>query len=117
MPRFKPRNVFVEERSLTPSTYRAGDEGKQMGQGASLATHADSLVQRQGFSRSTSDGKQWQENPWCRPRNLGHTRKEDTGRTSTQAWRQSGETVKRSALYAEVLGGSSRCLLAFRPAA
>ena len=37
------------------------------------------------LSRSTSDGKQWQENPWCGPRNLGHTRKEDTGRTCTQA--------------------------------
>src|ERR1700686_1395580 len=73
------------QRSPTPSAYRAGDEGKQMGQGASLATPADPLVQRQGFSRSTSDGKQWQENPWCGPRNLGHTTTEDTGRTCTQA--------------------------------
>ena len=54
-----------------------------MGQGASLATPADPLVQRQGSRRSTSDGKQWQKNPWCGPRNLGHTRKEDTGRTCT----------------------------------
>ena len=39
-----------------------------MGQGASLATPADPLVQRQGFSRSASDGKQRQENPWGGPR-------------------------------------------------
>src|ERR1700680_4886571 len=56
-----------------------------MGQGASLATPTDPLVQRQGSRRSTSDGKQWQENPWRGPRNLGHTRKEDTGCTWTQA--------------------------------
>src|SRR5260370_3406567 len=60
-----------------------------MEQGASLATPANPLVQRQGSRRSTSDGKQWQENPWCRPRNLGHTRTEDTGRTCTQAKRLS----------------------------
>src|SRR6266851_4659286 len=45
-----------------------------MGQGASLATFADPLLQRQSSRRSTSDGKRWQENPRCGPRNLGHTR-------------------------------------------
>ena len=38
-------------------------------------------VRAQSSGRATSDGKQWQENPWCRPRDLGHTRKEDTGCT------------------------------------
>jgi RNA-directed DNA polymerase len=51
------------QRSPTPSAYRAGNEGKQMGQGASPATFADPLLQRQSSRRSTSDGKQWQENP------------------------------------------------------
>src|SRR5467141_3587954 len=68
-----------------PSAYRAGNEGKQMGQGASLATPADPLLQRQSSRRSTSDGKQWQENPRCGPRNLGHTREEDPGSTGTEA--------------------------------
>src|SRR3974390_1102787 len=45
-----------------------------MGQGESLATSADPLVQRQGFRRSTGDGKPRQENPWCGPGNLGHPR-------------------------------------------
>src|SRR5437660_5400549 len=56
-----------------------------MGQGASLATPADPLVQRQNSGRAASDGKPRQENPWCGPRNLGHPREEDTGRTRTQA--------------------------------
>ena len=56
-------------------------KASRWGKGASLATPADPLVQRQGSRRSTSDGKQWQKNPWGGPRNLGHTRKEDTGRT------------------------------------
>src|SRR6266568_8184187 len=47
-----------------------------------LLTHS---YQRQSSRRPTSDGKQWQGNPWCGPRNLGHTRKEDTGRTCTRA--------------------------------
>src|SRR6266404_4364223 len=72
-------------RSPTPSAYRAGNEGKQMGQGASPATFADPLLQRQSSRRSTSDGKQRQENPRCGPRNLGHTREEDTGSTCTKA--------------------------------
>src|SRR6201993_5452283 len=73
------------QRSSTPSAYRAGYEGKQMGQGASFATFADPLLQRQSSRRSTSDGKQWQENPRCGPRNLGHTREENTGSTGTEA--------------------------------
>src|SRR6202047_3455731 len=73
------------QRSPTPSAYRAGNEGKQMGQGASLATPADPLLQRQSSRRSTSDGKQWQENPRCGPRNLGHSREENTGSTCTKA--------------------------------
>ena len=57
-----------------------------MGQGASPATFADPLLQRQSSRRSTeSDGKQWQENPRCGPRNLGHTREENTGSTCTKA--------------------------------
>src|SRR5260221_10927250 len=43
------------------------------------------LLQRQSSRRSTSDGKQRQENPRCGPRNLGHTREEDTGSTCTKA--------------------------------
>src|ERR1700676_3194106 len=62
------------QRSPTPSAYRAGNEGKPMGQGASLATFADPLLQRQSSRRSTSDGKQWQENPRGGPRNLGSER-------------------------------------------
>jgi len=73
------------QRSPTPSAYRAGNEGKQMGQGASPATFADPLLQRQSSRRSTSDGKQWQENPRCGPRNLEYTREEDTGSTCTEA--------------------------------
>src|ERR1700682_2180594 len=73
------------QRSPTPSAYRAGDEGKQMGQGASLATPANPLVQRQSSRRSTSDGKRWQENLRCGPSNLGHTREKDTGSTCTES--------------------------------
>src|SRR6266550_2422607 len=73
------------QRSPTPSAYRAGNEGKQMGQGASSATFADPLLQRQSSRRSTSDGKQRQENPRGGPRNLGHSREEDTSSTCTQA--------------------------------
>src|SRR6516165_3405250 len=73
------------QRSPTPSAYREGSEGRQMGQGESLATSADPLVQRQSSRRSTGDGKPRQENPWCGPRNLGHPREEDTGHTGTQA--------------------------------
>jgi len=51
------------QRSPTPSAYRAGNEGRQMGQGASLATTADPLVWRQSSCRPTSDRKHWQENP------------------------------------------------------
>jgi retron-type reverse transcriptase len=51
------------QRSPAPSAYRTGHEGKQMGQGASPATFADPLLQRQSSRRSTSDGKQWQGNP------------------------------------------------------
>src|SRR5260221_9520964 len=43
------------------------------------------LLQRQSSRRSTSDGKQRQENLRCGPRNLGHTREEDTGSTCTKA--------------------------------
>src|SRR5947209_3876196 len=49
------------------------------------ATFANPLLQRQSSRRSTSDGKQWQGNPRCGPRNLGHTREEDTGSTCTEA--------------------------------
>src|SRR6202051_74433 len=56
-----------------------------MGQGASPATFADPLLQRQSSRRSPSDGKQWQENPRCGPRNLGHSREENTGSTCTKA--------------------------------
>ena len=38
---------------------------ESMGQGASPATFADPLLQRQSSRRSTSDGKQWQENRRC----------------------------------------------------
>jgi retron-type reverse transcriptase len=41
-----------------------------------LLTHSYS-----GKVLAVRDGKQWQENPWGGPRNLGHTRKDDTGRT------------------------------------
>src|ERR1700758_2138278 len=73
------------QRSPTASAYRARNEGKQMGQGASPATFADPLLQRQSSRRSTSDGKQWQENPGCGPRNLGYTRDENTGSTCPEA--------------------------------
>src|SRR3984893_6285298 len=89
------------QRSPTPSAYRAGNEGKPMGQGASSATFADPLLQRQSSRRSTSDGKQWQENPRCGPSNLGHTREENTGSTCTEA---QGLSVSAPAtcLYPEV---------------
>src|SRR6266699_3638589 len=61
------------------SAYRAGYEGRQMGQGASLATTADPLAQRQNDRRPTSDGKCWQENFRGGRRNLGHTGKEGNG--------------------------------------
>src|SRR6266851_10227518 len=60
-------------------------KASRSGQGASPATFADPLLQRQSSRRSTSDGKQWQENPRCGPRNLGHPREEDTGSTCTKA--------------------------------
>src|SRR5207302_1677207 len=66
-----------------------------MGQGASLATPADPLVQRQSSRRPTSDGKQWQGNPWGGPRNLGHTRKEDTGNTCTRAKSYQPQPLRR----------------------
>src|SRR2546430_364814 len=89
------------QRAPTPSAYREGDEGRQMGQGASLATPADPLVQRQSSRRATSDGKPRQENPWCGPRNLGHPREEDTGRTRTQAqWLST--SAPSTCLYPEI---------------
>ena len=45
------------QRASAPGAYREGDAGGQMGQGQSLATSADPLVQRQGPGRPTSDGK------------------------------------------------------------
>src|ERR1022692_3061370 len=78
------------QRSPTPSAYRAGDEGTQMGQGTSPATSVDPLVQRQSSRRSTSDGKHWQENPRCGPRNLGHTRKEEKKTQAVQELRRRG---------------------------
>src|SRR6266567_8840793 len=67
------------------SAYRAGYEGRQMGQGASLATTADPLAQRQNDRRPTSDGKCWQENFRGGRRNLGHTGKEGNGSEHTTA--------------------------------
>jgi hypothetical protein len=50
------------ECHTTPGPYRQGNTRRQVGQGASLAATADSLVQRQVVGRETGDGKQRQEN-------------------------------------------------------
>src|ERR1700724_2385211 len=72
-----------------------------MGQGASLATPANPLIQRQSSRRSTSDGKRWQENPWCGQRDLGHTRKEDTSSTCISAQRLS-TSASSTCLHPEI---------------
>ena len=45
------------QRAPSPGAYREGDTGRQVEQGASLATPADPLVQRQGACREASDGE------------------------------------------------------------
>ena len=45
------------------STHRQGNKGKEMGQGESLATPLNPLVQRQSPCRATSDGKPGQNTP------------------------------------------------------
>src|SRR6266566_5575530 len=89
------------QRSPTPSAYRAGNEGRQMGQGASLATTADPLVWRQSSCRPTSDRKHWQENPRRGPGSLGHTREEDAGSTGSETQRLS-ISASTTCLYSKI---------------
>src|SRR6266576_4124435 len=59
------------------------------------------LVQRQSSRRSTSDRKQRQEDPRCRPRSLGHTREGNTGSLWTQA-RGLSSSAPSTRLYPEI---------------
>ena len=70
------------ERASAPSAYREGDTGRQMGQGESLATSADPLVQRQSAGRQTSDGKSRQTDSWRGRGDLEHPGEESTGRAA-----------------------------------
>src|SRR2546421_2349589 len=65
-----------------------------MGQGQSLTTSADPLVQRQGSCRAASDGKQRWCYPRSRPCNLGYSPEESNGHSHTQATRVSSSTAQ-----------------------
>ena len=62
-----------------PGAYREGDTGRQVGQGESLATPADPLVQRQSPCRATSDREPRQEHTGRGPGHLEHPGGENDG--------------------------------------
>ena len=61
------------------------DEGKEMGEGESLTTTLNPLVQRQSPCRPTSDGKPGQEHPRGRQGHLEYSTQEDQRRLRAQA--------------------------------
>ena len=71
--------VSPPRRVSAPGPYREGDPGRPMGQGESLATPADPLVQRQGPGRATSDGEPRQAHAGGGRDDLGHAGEEDGG--------------------------------------
>jgi hypothetical protein len=71
-----------------------GGEGRQMGQGESLATLAHPLIQRQSTCRATSDGKPRQENTRRGQRTLDHAKSEDESHTPPSAERVSSQTAQ-----------------------
>ncbi len=64
-----------------------------MGQGESIATFADPLVQRQSIVRQTSDRKQRQTNTGHRRENLAYAQEESAGSKITAATRLPGATI------------------------
>src|SRR5207253_10150819 len=76
---------YRTERAAAPSQHRQGNSGKEMGQGQSLATTLNPLVQRQGACRATSDGKPGQIHPRSGQDHVEHSPQEDQRRLLAQA--------------------------------
>src|SRR5216684_1229416 len=82
-PRRNGLGFYGLERSLpkrvsAPDAYRQGDEGKEMGPGASEAPALNPLVERQSPCCTTRDGKPGAKNARCGRRNLDHAKSEST---------------------------------------
>src|SRR5712691_2123672 len=93
----------LPKRSSAAGTYCEGDTGQAMGQSQSFATPLDPLVQRQGTSDETSDGKQRQENPWSRRRSV-----EDSGEEIASPQRVEAPGISTLAAQARVHTQSRR---------
>jgi hypothetical protein len=79
------------ERAPAPGAYRAGDEGRQVGQGEGLATAAHPL-QRQSTGRWPSDGKCRQEDGGGGRSDLEHPAEESSSSTRAEGARLSTAT-------------------------